>query len=253
MTDVGQYCRDVEHYLTRVNGGHLVRIVGPGFELVRRWADEGVPLSVVYRGIEMKADRQRAAHERAALPVRDPRPLRIEFCASDVREVYESWRRAVGLPAAPQVPADGDLANAAEPSGEGGSPPDRRRASLSKHLERIIDRLGRAVGRVDLPEALRDRLASILDEIAKCRESARGVRGEAREEIAAKLGPIDRAMLEAARAAVDAATLADLTHEAERDLDPFRGRLPAASWDRAVDATVDRLLRDRFGLPSIEF
>ena len=45
--DIGEYCRQVEDHLTRVNGGHLVRIVGPGFELVRGWANEGIPLSVV--------------------------------------------------------------------------------------------------------------------------------------------------------------------------------------------------------------
>ena len=44
MTDVGAYCRAVEAHLTQVNGGHLVRIVGPSFDLVRRWAAEDVPL-----------------------------------------------------------------------------------------------------------------------------------------------------------------------------------------------------------------
>jgi hypothetical protein len=53
--DLGEYCRRVEDHLTRVNAGHLVRIVGPGFALVRQWADAGVPLSVVYRGIDLKA------------------------------------------------------------------------------------------------------------------------------------------------------------------------------------------------------
>ena len=66
--DIGAYCRRVEDYLTRENGGHLVRIVGPGFELVRGWAAEGIPLSVVYRGIDRKLERHRAGH--AARPLR---------------------------------------------------------------------------------------------------------------------------------------------------------------------------------------
>jgi len=36
--EIGEYCRQVEDYLTRVNAGHLVRIVGPGFDVVRQWA-----------------------------------------------------------------------------------------------------------------------------------------------------------------------------------------------------------------------
>ena len=87
--DVGEYCRTVEDHLTRVNGGHLIRIVGPAFELVRQWAEAGVPASVVLRGIDLKAERHRLGNS--------TRPLRLEFCEADVRDVYRNWRRAVGL------------------------------------------------------------------------------------------------------------------------------------------------------------
>ncbi len=99
--DIGEFCRHVEACLSRANDGHLVRIVGVGFDLVRSWALEGIPLSVVCRGIEMKNERHRAGASR--------RPLRIEFCEGDVRALYDSWRRAVGLHAAvsaiPDAPA----------------------------------------------------------------------------------------------------------------------------------------------------
>ena len=97
--DVGDYCRQVEDHLTRVNAGHLVRIVGPGFELVRQWAEEGMPLSVVFRGIDLRAERHRAGKSR--------RPLRIEFCEADVRDLFDGWRRAVGLPRATDAAAAG--------------------------------------------------------------------------------------------------------------------------------------------------
>src|SRR5262249_17394442 len=89
--DVGDYCRQVEQHLTRVNGGHLVRVVGPGFDRVRRWAEEGIPLTVVFRGIELKAERHRLGVSR--------RPLRIEFCDADVRETFDNWRRSIGVAA----------------------------------------------------------------------------------------------------------------------------------------------------------
>ena len=50
--DVGAYCRAVEAHLSRRNAGHLVRIVGPSFDLVSGWAGRGVPLSVACRGID---------------------------------------------------------------------------------------------------------------------------------------------------------------------------------------------------------
>jgi hypothetical protein len=37
--------------------------------------------------------------------------------------------------------------------------------------------------------------------------------------------------------------------DAERELAPYRGRLPATAWSQAVATTADRLLRERLGLP----
>ena len=42
--DVHAYCREVEAYLCRRNDGHLIRVVGPAFELVKGWAAQGIPL-----------------------------------------------------------------------------------------------------------------------------------------------------------------------------------------------------------------
>src|SRR5690349_17904475 len=126
--DVGEYCRRVEEHLSRVNQGHLVRIVGSGFELVRQWASNGVPFSVVCRAIDMKAERHRAG--------RSTRPLRIEFCEPDVRAVFQDWKRAVGV------------STVAGP--ETGEPTDDvKRPSLSRHFDRVITALTRAAGRLE--------------------------------------------------------------------------------------------------------
>ena len=45
--DHADYCRQLESYLCQKNGGHLIRIVGPAFEQVCAWAQQGVPLKVV--------------------------------------------------------------------------------------------------------------------------------------------------------------------------------------------------------------
>ena len=51
------YVREIESYLCRKNGGHLIRIVGPAFEMVRGWAEQGVPLKVAFRGIDRRCER----------------------------------------------------------------------------------------------------------------------------------------------------------------------------------------------------
>jgi hypothetical protein len=236
--DVGAYCRAVETHLTQVNGGHLVRIVGPGFELVRRWAVDGVPLSVVFRGIDTKAARHRAGAAR--------RPLRIEFCDEDVRDLFEDWRRAIGV-----APAARGVATSASADDEAGvEPASAARRTATRDLDRAIDRLSRAAGRLDWPDALRVVLGARLEALTAIRADLRGARGEARTTILARAAEGDRAFAAELRAAAPAVAVADARAEAERELASYRARLSPAAWLQAVDVTSDRLLRHRLGLPT---
>jgi hypothetical protein len=233
--DVGDYCRKVEECLARVNHGHLIRIVGPAFELVRGWALSGVPLGVVYRGIEDKAERHRSG--------RSKRPLRLEFCETDVRALFDQWRRAVGVQGE-ALPAD---ASASSPVIE-----ERRRPSVVRQLDRAADKLVRAAGRLEMPEPFRAEAARILEELASIRERARLVRGGSRRALLADVARLDRELAAAARQAAGD-SLADAEAEAAADLAPYRQRLGSEAWRHSLDASVDRTLRDRFGLPTLDF
>ena len=236
MIDLGDYCRQVEAHLTRVNGGHLVRIVGPGFMLVRQWADEGVPLSAVFRGIEQKAERHKAGAAK--------RPLRIEFCEADVREVYETWRRAIGVGAS----ADAEVADDT-PQTDRGSGPARR--ATTRELDRAVERLVAVVGRLDRSESFRDGVNDVLDRLLVIRDEVKGTRGAARETLLAPLLELDRNLITLARGAVAPDVLASIRGEAERDLEPFRGRWSADAWQQAMDVTIDRNVRAHVGLPDL--
>lgn len=234
--DIGEYCRRVEDHLTRANEGHLVRIVGPGFDLVRAWAQSGVPLSVVFRGIDLKAERHREGQAR--------RPLRIEFCESDVRAIFDQWRRAIGLTTGMGVGESPGLQTQDDA-------PEPKRPSLGRHLERVIDRLSRVAGRLDLPDGLREACDRTLQALSALRESSVRARGAARDEAVAALVALDADLIAGARAHAPTGWLDALAAEAAADLAPFRSRLAGEAWQRSIDVTVDRLLRDRLGLPNL--
>jgi hypothetical protein len=232
--DIARFCRQVEEHLTRVNEGHLVRIVGQAFELVRGWALEGIPLSVVCRGITLKAERHRAG--------RSTRPLRLEFCEADVRAEYDSWRRAVGVAAATTT---GDLPDASPPA-------ERRRPSLARELGRAVDRLTSVAGRLDLSDRVRETLSSVLEELIALREEAKSARGAARDRLQPSLVALDRRLLTAARVAAGSAVVEELRQDASRDLEPYRARLTPEAWVRSVERGTNRLLRDRLALPVLD-
>ncbi|HUR21842.1 MAG TPA: hypothetical protein VMZ90_13595 [Vicinamibacterales bacterium] len=240
MADLADYCRQVEAHLTRVNGGHLVRVVGPGFALVRQWADEGVPLSVVFRGIEDKAGRHAAGASK--------RPLRIEFCEADVRALYDDWRRAIGVPQA--APADADSRQYGTASAEHSASPKRR--SAPKAIDRAIERLGRLAGRLELPEEFRDAMSRLIEQLSALREELAHSRGAVREQLLERLAPLEGELLDHARGVVPADVMRDIKARAEQDLATYRERLSPDAWSRAIAVTVDRGVRDHLELPSLD-
>jgi hypothetical protein len=250
VSELADYCRQVEAHLTRVNGGHMVRVVGAGFALVKQWADEGIPLSVVFKGIEQKAQRHQLGASR--------RPLRIEFCEPDVRELFDAWRRAVGVtePAGDRDAHDGGRdfspGDVAGPEGPASLETPAKRRPASKAIDKAIDRLGRLAGRLELPDEFREAVSHAIERLSAVREGLAHSRGAAREPWLEQLGSIDQGLLTHARGLVDAAVMRGLIEQAETDMAPYRERLAPEAWDRAVTLTVDRGVRAHLGLPSLE-
>jgi hypothetical protein len=229
------YCRAIEHHICQKNDGHLIRIVGPAFEVVSHWQRDGVPLKVALGGIDRYFERYYRKGPRR-------RPVQVEFCETDVREVFDEWRRAVGLTASALANA-----SAAEATVE------HRGLSLPAHLERVVLKLSsaRATGSLG-PEAdaFLDQLATELD---VARGQAGGVRGERRLALLTRLRAIDEQLMAAARGALSDAERHALGVEADEELRGFRERMTPEAYTRARETAIDRLVRDRAGLPIIVF
>jgi hypothetical protein len=238
VIDPADYARQVESYLCQKNHGHLIRVVGPAFDLVSRWAASGVPLKVAFRGID------RCCERRLAKGGPRRRPIRIEFCEADVGEAFDEWRRAVGV----ATPSGGAAGN-----GEGPA----RKPSLESHIERAIARLAHARGRHGLidasgtTDAFDRHLDRVIRELEEVAATARSTRGHARAELLATLGRIDVELLETAIGALDGERTARLRAEAGQELAPFGARMPADARERALSSAFQRLVREACGLPTL--
>ena len=234
--DTAEYCREIETYLCRKNEGHLVRIVGPAFEQVCGWADKGVPLKIVFRGIDQYSERYYAKGPRR-------RPIRVEFCEADIFDLFDAWRRAVGV-------ASGQ---SAEPAKEAAEEPAPRKPALAAHIERAIARLATLLGGNHRSVIPHEVIASAVRELEGINSLARQARGEARARIVEELARIDRRVIEASTAVIDEATAASLRREADAELAPFGSRLAPDARARAAAAAFERLVRETLGIPVIAY
>ena len=236
-TEPIDYCREIERYLCQKNDGHLIRITGPSFDLVSAWAARGVPLKIACRGIDRYFERYYAARSTGTRGPRR-RPVRIDFCEADVLDLFDEWRRATGL------------IGSAEPGSSGGEESTPQRSpSLPVHMERVLRRLtsARATGRIDAG------FDDLLDRVARESEAARGARGAKRQALVERLAVLDRELLDAARARLDDESRAAIGLDADEELAAFRSAMSPEAFARARSAAIDRLVRERSGLPTIAF
>jgi len=231
--EIAEFCREIETYLCKKNDGHLIRVVGPSFDLVSGWAERGVPLKVACSGIDRYFERYYRSGPRR-------RPVKIDFCEADVLDVFDEWRRATGV-------------RSHHEDAGGAEHPDAARTSLPMHLKRAVTRLtsARASDAIG-PEfdPLIDRLSTELD---AARSKTGGLRGDARAAVIARLDTADVEMMALGSAAIDAPGMETLRAEAEADLASFRGAMSADEYARALEGAVQRLVRDRLQLPSLRF
>jgi len=254
--DTAEYCREIETYLCRKNDGHLIRVVGPSFEIVSRWAEQGVPLKIAYAGIDRYFERYYRKGARR-------RPVKIDFCDADVLDAFDEWRRAIGIvsdstnPRQPDTPIPAHQSpqpqSPQSPIPNPQSPSQAPRSSLPAHLERVLLRFSSARARGTLGDAFDALIDRVSAELDAARGQASGLRGAPRHALIERLAAIDADLLRVARGSLDAGAAASFGREADAELAAFRSTMAADAYARAREAAIDRLVRERFGLPAIRF
>ena len=232
--DSGQYCREVESYLCRKNDGHLIRVVGPAFEFVCGWADREIPLRVVFGGIDRAFERYHSKGTRR-------RPLRVEFCEADVLELFDGWRRTVGVGEFKRVAADRSPRGAAA------------QTSLADHITRVAERLARWVETSQVPTGVAATANRLIDEFEAVAESALTARGSVRRQLVDRLAEHEQQLMAELREKVDPALQTRCCQEAVRELEPFRARMPPERFREALAAAAQQLLADYLKVPRVRF
>ena len=217
--------------------GTLIRITGPAFEQVQGWAGQGVPLKVAQAGIDRYFERYYRKGPRR-------RPVRIEFCEADVLDAFDDWRRAVGVTS---VVAD----SAGGPDVEEPAPASRPRKSLASQIESALARLTVLRGSDKAGPVLGAALDAAVRGLDALQPEAGRARGDARDELMRRVALIEEELAAAAVSALDPAERTALEREADAELEPFRERMPEEAYRQSRRQSLQRLVRQHFGLPSL--
>ena len=230
MSDYAEYCRAVETYLCQKNRGHLIRLVGPAFELVRGWAEQGLPLKIVMRGIDERVTRHEAKSKNSRRY-----PLHIEFCENDVLRAFDDWRRAVG----PTIDVDrrDDSRTTAK--------------SLPKHLTTVMSRLTACLMNPEPWPGLHVVLNRVVRALDELREQAKTARGSVRSDLLKSLQNLDGAMMRDIRVVADEPTIKAVEAEVATELGVFRERMSQSAYEEATKLAVEQRLRVQLGLPRL--
>ncbi len=124
----------------------------------------------------------------------------------------------------------------------------RRRPGLRTHIDRLIAKTT-ALRSGAIDTSLDLALERVVRELDGLREAASRARGHERERILNRLSSFDEDLVSVLQESITPDAKARLVREAEQELGAFRTRMTDDTYRHAVNVSVQRMLRERAGLP----
>jgi len=224
-----------EHFLRRRGGGLLLSTLD--WALIETWKDAGIPLEAALRGIEAAFDRYDQR------PSKTKKVNSVAYCSQEVLAAAEDMKEAaVGV---------GDEAgkrfSAKSAPGQGFEPDTiavfLRRNADSLESAKLPERGGVSVGTA-ASETSRT-LRKLADEMENEKPVPR------LEDLERHLTVLEEKLFAALLAATEDEEMVMVRTEADRDLAPYRRKMPAAQIDQLQKQYVHKRLLEKHNLPRL--
>jgi hypothetical protein len=221
------YFTEIEEHFQRRRG--RIQLSPMDWALIETWKDAGVPLEAVMRGIDAAFDK----HERRPSKVQKVNSL--AYCAQAVLVAAEEMKEA----------AVGTDSHSHRASGFQAS-------EISAFLRRNADQLETA----KLPERtgisgqpLARETASVLREIAADLDANKTL--PRLEDLERRLTVAEEKLLAVLMAATPDEQIVTVRAEADRELAPYRRKMPAAQIEQLLKQYIHKRLLEKYGLPRL--
>jgi len=224
-----------ERFQQRRGGGLLLSTLD--WALIETWKDAGIPLEAVLRGIDASFDRYEAR------PSKTRKVNSLAYCAQEVLAAAEDMKEAA--------------VGAAPIEGETGA---SKHGFESNQIAAFLRQNAAALDAVKLPENTTVSAAPILAETAaslrKLAEELESTSAASKaqrrlEDLERRLTVMEEKMLAVLLASTPDDRLVEVRTEADRDLAPYRRKMPGAQIDQLHKQYVHKRLLEQHGLPRL--
>jgi hypothetical protein len=222
------YFTEIEEHFQRRRGGTLL-LSTLDWALIETWKDAGVPLAAVLRGID-------AAFERfEKRPSKSRKVNSLAYCAQEVlAEAEEMKEAAVGVVQEPKAQSG---FSSAEIAGF------LRRNAQELELAKLPTRPG------ILPEAVSREIAAALRGMASEIESKPAL--PSLEDLERRLAVQEEKLFAVLLAAVADDEIVSVRTQADRELAPYRRKMPSAQVEQLQKQYVHKKLLENYGVPRL--
>jgi hypothetical protein len=222
-----------EHYLRRRGGGLLLSTLD--WTLIETWKDAGVPLDAVLRGIDAAFDKYEQR------PSKTQKVNSLAYCAQAVLAAAEEMKEAA-------VGATGSDTAQAASRPRGGFEPRVVSDFLRRNAE-LLDGTTLPQTTNLSPMAIAKEISAALRKLAEDIDRANAV--QRLEDLERHLTVLEEKLFAALLAATSDKQILAVRTEADRDLAPFRRKMPSAQIDQLQRQYVHKRLLEKYGLPRL--
>jgi len=223
------YFTDIEEHFQRRRGGVLF-LSTLDWALIETWKDAGIPLAAVERGIDAAFDRYDQR------PSKSRKVNSLAYCSQEVLAAAEDMKEAaVGAETVEGTKDSGfSLKEIAA---------FLRRSAEQLHAARIPEKPGFS------PSHLANHTAEVLRTLADTIEAESNL--PKLEDLERKLAVAEDRIFAVLLAVTDDDEVVGLRAEADRELAPYRGKMPAAHAEQLQKQYLRKRLLEKYNLPRL--
>ena len=234
MENYFNYFTEIEEHFQRRRGAGLL-LSTLDWALIETWKDAEIPLEAVLRGIDAAFDHYEQR------PRKTRKVNSLAYCAQEVLAAAEDVREAA-------VGASQRTSNSS-----GFDPAEI--ANFLRHNAKQLETATLPERSGVCPERLAHETAGTLRELARDLEDRRAIENKAPglrlEDLERRLAALEERLLAALLAATSDEEIVSVRTEADRDLAPYRSKMPVAQIEQLQKQYVYKRLLEHYRLPRL--